>query len=218
MLQQDELITSSALQDRRSEPREATVFRPVLIDAEGFASFCLVRNLSPTGMRAKVYSAFAIDTALVIQFSESELIAGTLIWQKDDHIGVRFEQPIDVSDVLATISKKGARGKLNRALRLSIDCKGELELGGRTLSIEVLDISQRGLKIRTSFLRPGDEVSVRLASLDQRKAIVRWTQPGSAGLNFVRPLSFDELGQWVVSQQMGGDRHDALQAGDIRCW
>jgi hypothetical protein len=198
--------------DRRADPRAATVFRPVLIEAQGQSVFCLVRNLSATGMRAKVYSAFAENTSVVVEFAEGQQVQGNLIWQRDDHIGVRFARPIDVYHVLGSISQKLSPGRVNRPLRLSVDCSGELEIGGRTLAMQVQDISQRGLKVRASFVRPGDEVIVRLPSLDPRKAIVRWTQPSLAGLAVVRPLSFDELARWVVEQQMGDDLHQAPHA------
>jgi hypothetical protein len=64
------------------------------------------------------------------------------------------------------------------------------------------DISQKGAKIRASFVRSGDEVTLCLAGLEPRKALVRWTRLGAAGLNFVRPFGFDELGEWVIAQQL----------------
>lgn len=191
--------------ERRSEPRAATVFRPVLVEAAGRSAFCLVRNLSTAGMRAKVYGAFAPNTSVIVEFGDGERVEGALIWQRDDHVGIRFDRPIDIYAVLENVSKRVTRGRINRALRLSVDCEGQLEIESRRLAMRVLDISQRGLKVRTSFVRPGDEVLVRLDGLDERKAIVRWTQPGLAGLAFVRPLSFDELARWVVEQQMGSD-------------
>ena len=201
-------------QDRRAEHRAATVFRPVLIRVDGFATFCLVRNLSPAGMRAKVYSEFEIGTRVMIQFGEDELVPGKIVWQKLDHIGVRFDHPIEVSEILSNISRRITRGKRNRALRLPINCMAELEFSGRTLSIGVQNISQRGLKICTSFVRPGDEVRITLSCLDSRKAIVRWTRPNMAGLNFVRPLSFDELARWVVGQQPCDRLHDSALPTD----
>ena len=35
--------------ERRSEERTATVFRPILIETDQFAGFCVLRNLSPSG-------------------------------------------------------------------------------------------------------------------------------------------------------------------------
>ena len=192
----------SPFSDPRSEERTATVFRPVLIEIDQFAGFCLVRNLSPHGMRGRVYTSFAEGLAITVQFSPEKVVGGTLVWCKDEHIGVEFDEPVDVARVLSDLAKKLVEGKINRAPRLQIECSAELTIGDRTLAVQLQDISQRGIKAAASFIRPGDEVQVSLVGL-HRKAIVRWTQGGTAGLNFVRPLSFEELAHWVIRQQSG---------------
>ena len=188
--------------ERRSESRGATVFRPVLIETDDFAGFCLVRNLSPRGLRAKVYTSFAPDQAITIQFNSDELVRGTLIWCEDNHIGIKFAQPVDVAQVLANLARKEIDGRINRPLRLPINCTGEFMVEGRAHRAEVQDISLRGLKVLTSFVKPGEELTIALEGLERRKAIVRWSQSGMAGLSFLRALSFDELAQWVVERHM----------------
>jgi len=187
--------------ERRADERTATVFRPVLIETEEFAGFCLVRNLSPDGMMGKVYTHFAKDTPVTIQFNPDLLVPGAVIWSEDGQVGVRFEEIIDVTTVLADLGKSLAGGKIKRAPRLQIQCDGELEIGEQTLAIEVQDISQRGIKARASRVRPGDEVLVCLEGLEPRQAVVRWTQFGTAGINFNCPLGFEQLAQWVIWHQ-----------------
>jgi hypothetical protein len=189
--------------ERRSAARTATVFRPVLIETEEFAGFCLVRNLSQTGMMGHVYTSFVGNLPVTLHFDPEVTVAGTLQWCKEGRIGVQFEQALDVDAVLARLAKKRFQGKINRAPRLQLQCDGELIIGDRSLSIEVQDVSQRGIKVRASFIRPGDEVYVEMNGLERRKAVVRWTQNGTAGLNFVQPLSFEQLARWVVEQQAG---------------
>ena len=186
--------------ERRSEGRIATVFRPILIETEQFAGFCLLRNLSPNGMRGQVYTSFGEGLPITVQFGPDQIVQGTVIWCKDEYVGVRFDEPVDVERVLSDLGRKLVEGKLNRAPRLQIECDAELVFGDRTLAIEVQDVSQRGIKAVASFIVPGDEVWVRLNGLE-RKAVVRWTQGRTAGLNFVVPLSFEELAHWVIRQQ-----------------
>jgi hypothetical protein len=182
----------------------------VLIETDDFAGFCLVRNLSPRGLRAKVYTTFAPGQAITAQFNSDELVRGTLIWCEDNHIGIKFNQAVDVAQVLANLAQKDIGGRINRPLRLPIRCTGELMIDGRAHLAEVQDISLRGLKVVSSFVRPGEELTIALSGLEPRKAIVRWSQGGMAGLNFVRALSFDELAQWVVERHMdGGSKADA---------
>jgi hypothetical protein len=66
----------STAQERRSEARGATVFRPVLIETEDFAGFCLVRNLSSRGLRGKVYTTFAPRQPITVQFTCDERVRG----------------------------------------------------------------------------------------------------------------------------------------------
>src|SRR5205085_9377972 len=74
--------------ERRSAERTATLFRPVLIEADGFAGFCLVRNLSLLGLMGDVYTNFADGQRITIHFGHSEVATGVLKWCKDGRIGV----------------------------------------------------------------------------------------------------------------------------------
>jgi len=186
--------------ERRSEERTASVFRPILIQTDQFAGFCLLRNLSPNGMRGQVYTSFAEGLPITVEFAPDRTVDGSVIWCKDEHVGIQFDELVDVEQVLGQLARKLIEGKVNRAPRLQIECRAELGFGDRSLPFALQDISQRGIKAATSFVKPGDEVWVRLEGLE-RKAIVRWTQDGIAGMNFLRPLSFEELAHWVIGRQ-----------------
>lgn len=204
MSQHNMTCSTPTTEDQRTESRTATVFRPVILEAADFVSFALVRNLSPNGMRAKVCGRFPSGSPISVQFGSDHLVQGRIIWCDRDHIGVKFEQMIDVAQMLASVSKKVLHGRRNRALRLPIRSRGELVIGDRELKIEIQDISLRGIKVVTSYVRPGDEVLVSLKGLGQRKAEVRWTEGGMAGLNFLRPFSYDELAHWAMKRPAAG--------------
>lgn len=191
--------------ERRAEVRGATVFRPILIETEDFAGFCLVRNLSQHGMRARVYTSLAPDQPLTVQFTSAKLVRGQVIWCDGEHVGVNFDVALDVAEVLAELASNTVDGKLNRPLRLPISAPAELMIDGRNIPARVQNISQRGCKLMTSSVRPGEELTLRLEGLDERKCVVRWTQADVAGLNFIRPLTFEELARWVVQRQIPDD-------------
>ena len=148
-----------------------------------------------------IYTSFAEKQSVTLHFDPQLVVEGTLQWCREGRIGVRFDHPLDVNAVLARLARKVDRGMISRAPRLQLVCDGELIIGDRSLSIEVQDVSQRGIKARASFIRPGDEVYVQIDGLELRKAVVRWTQDGTAGLNFITTLSFEELARWVVEKQ-----------------
>lgn len=196
-------VSPTSSGERRSDTRTATVFRPVLLETGDFAGFCLIRNLSETGMMGHVYTNLIENLLVTVQLSQDTKIAGTLIWCNEGQVGIRFDHTIDVSDMLAHLAAKVVNGRCNRAPRLHLYCKGYLAIDNRALTVEIIDVSQSGLKIIASYIRPGDEVVVEMSGLERRKATVRWTQEGVAGLNFVRPLSFEQMAKWAVAQQNG---------------
>ena len=87
-------------EERRSEIRKTTVYRPALLETEEFSGFCLIRNLSPTGMMGKVYYPFKVGTGISIQFDLDVSAAGAVTWCENGMIGIKFSDPIDVTEIL----------------------------------------------------------------------------------------------------------------------
>lgn len=188
--------------EKRSEGRTSTVFRPVLIEADGFACFCLVRNISSSGLMGEVYTSFAPETPTTLHFEPITAINGKVKWCKEGRIGIEFDETIDVAEVLSAVATKTFDGKVNRAPRLHIQASGEVIFERRPIPIEVQNISQKGIRVGATFLEPGEEVEVRLSGMPSRKAVVRWTQHGTAGLNFISPIPFAELAEWVIATNL----------------
>jgi hypothetical protein len=195
------LPTEGPTGDRRSGTRAASVFRPVLIELEDFSGFSLIRNISPQGMMGQVYAQFVPGQAITVHFNPERAVTGRIAWSKDLQIGVQFDTEIDVEHILSEFGKKYNGNKVNRAPRLPIDCTGEFATAGQTLTANLQDISQRGVKVHTSNFCPGDEVSIRLPEMKPKKAIVRWVQQDTSGLNFLEPLGYEELARWVIERQ-----------------
>jgi len=191
----------SGAEDRRQGDRITTVYRPVVIHVGDFAGFCLVRNISAGGLLGMVYADFSTDQPVRVEFSEHVHVEGVIAWAGDGRIGVAFEEEIDVLKVLQDLGRKMIDDRINRAPRLSIACQVGIESGGESTKAAMHNISQRGLKITNIGLTPTDEVYVALDGMETRKAVVRWTNDGMAGLNFVRPLEFDKLAGWVIAFQ-----------------
>lgn len=186
--------------ERRTGSRTTSVYRPVLIELEDFAGFCLIRNLSSRGMMGQVYAQLAQGEPVTVHINPEIIVTGTIVWSKDQRIGVEFDQEIDVDEVLRELGRTYTGSRLNRAPRLQIQCTAELVVADVTLPAEVQDISQRGVKVAAPLLKPGEEVTVRLEDMAPRKAVVRWSRQGAAGLNFMRPLGFEELARWVIQR------------------
>ena len=198
------LIAEAARMQLLERPFElpgAALFFPVLIESDEFVGYCLVSNLAADGLKAKVVAKFTRQQPIRIHLTAERVIQGTLVWSEDDRIGVRFEKKIDVRTVLSGLAD-AQRGP-DRHARLAFKCLAEISVGDRFQFVEVADISQRGLKVRTRLGSLGKRVAVQLHELDERDATVRWSDSRSAGLVFTKPLSFPELAQFVPSAAVG---------------
>lgn len=189
------------VQDRRASRRTTTLYRPVLINTKPVVGFCLLRNISPEGMMGRFFVDLEPNLPVRVQFNPSLEATGRVSWSTDQMIGINFVPTIDVPTVLAGLSTGSVRGKPYRPLRLPIQVAVRIAQNGNEQFAEVQDISQKGLKIRTSGLNLHDEVTVHLDDLNPKKAIVRWIRSDMAGLNFIYPINFDDLGKWVVDRQ-----------------
>jgi len=189
--------------ENRGEPRTTMVYRPLLVEGEQFVGFCLAKNISSAGMMGRFYTDCSEGAPVTVHFNDFLAIPGSIVWSKDGKIGVKFDEPIDVADILAQLARPRRQGKVNRAPRLPIEAKGEVICEGRTLPVELTDISQNGAKLRTHYLLKGDEALITVDGLESRKAIVKWARDGHVGLHFLRPLGFEQLSEWAVRVQIG---------------
>lgn len=187
--------------DNRAEPRARLIHRPVLVETDQFAAFCLAKNISPSGMMVQFSNDCALNAPVVVHFSDFYSIRGSILWSSNGAIGIKFEAALDVQRTLADLALTRQRGKVNRGLRLAIKVRGEIIYQGRTVPVELVDISQRGVKLRSPFVGEGDEVILKINGLDPRRAIARWAEGGFAGLHFLRPLDFVRLAEWAVRAQ-----------------
>ncbi len=136
--------------ERRAEDRVTTVYRPVIIEVSDFTGFCLVRNISPTGLQGVVYADFGAHQPIRIEFGPDCRIEGTIVWSREKRIGVQFDTEIDVVEVLHNLGKRMRNDLALRAPRLPITCQVRLECDGKSFTTTMHDISQRGLKVSST--------------------------------------------------------------------
>jgi hypothetical protein len=76
--------------DKRASDRHRTLKGAKIVYGGGaFTVDCTVRNLSPTGARLLVPTSVAIpDTFMLLEGGRSRPVS--VVWRKDDLIGVRF--------------------------------------------------------------------------------------------------------------------------------
>jgi hypothetical protein len=185
------------LEERRKEARYTLILRVAILEQAGKSSFCLVKNISNTGVQLKIYSQPDIDVKTVLRIADEHALEGCIAWIKGDTAGVSFEEELDAPTLLRVQQK--LRSNRRRAIpRLSIEAFALLRTGGRTFQATVRDLSSLGARVRTaSAIAASDRVFVQLRDLPSIAAYVRWTDGDEAGLVFETPIPMQIIAQWV---------------------
>ena len=182
--------------ERREEERlSATLRLGKLVDSEGRQQLIRVKNMSAGGVMAIVPQALAVGDHVEIEVS-GQKIPSTVVWTRDELIGFKFDQNVDLGELLA--GRKPRLGFRPRPPRLDIACKASVRVGKVYYTVDVHDISLGGMKVEPiEEYCVGKKVTVVIESLRPVKGEVRWYSDRRAGIVFDKPLEFDELSEWV---------------------
>ncbi|MDB5672793.1 MAG: PilZ protein, partial [Alphaproteobacteria bacterium] len=169
--------------ERRRESRHLTILRVgALVGPQG-RELCLVRNISAGGLMAHVYSRHEMGERVSVELKTTQEIEGFVIWISDSNIGIQFDHPIDVAELLAThVTPDGWRP---RTPRVEVDRLATLRCGARLYAANTRDISQGGVKLEVDeALEVGREIVLTMERFRPLQAVVRWCQDGFAGIEF----------------------------------
>jgi hypothetical protein len=182
--------------ERRTDERLSAMLRVgKLTDASGSEQLIKVKNLSAGGVMAIVTRAPEVGEQVSIELS-SQRIPSSVAWTREDMIGLKFDQNVDLGELLA--GRKPRHGFRARPPRLDIPCKASVRVGKTYYTVDVHDISLGGIKVEPiEEYCVGKKVVVVVESLRPTKGEVRWYSDRRAGIVFERPLEFEELAEWV---------------------
>jgi hypothetical protein len=183
--------------ERRSDERMSAMLRLAKLtdDSSGEEQLVKVKNLSAGGLMAIVGKVPEIGQHVAIELS-SEKIPASVVWIRDDVVGLKFDQNVDLGELLA--GRKQRHGFRPRPPRLHIPCKASVRVGKLYYSVDVHDISLGGMKVAPiEEYCVGKKVIVVVESLRPIRGEVRWYSDRRAGIVFDKPLDFDELAEWV---------------------
>ena len=182
--------------ERRTDERLSAMLRVgKLTDSVGTEQLIKVKNMSAGGVMAIVTRAPEVGEHVSIELS-SQRIPSTVVWTRDDMVGLKFDGNVDLGELLA--GRKPRHGFRPRPPRLDIPCKASVRVGKTYYTVDVHDISLGGIKVEPiEEYCVGKNVVVVVESLRPVKGEVRWYSDRRAGIVFERPLEFEELAEWV---------------------
>ena len=182
--------------ERRGGERHLTLFRVGAIVIGDHRELCLIRNISAGGMMLRLFSPVETGQQVGIELKNGLPVTGTVSWMKDGQVGIAFDSPVDVVELLS--NEDGPRPRMPR---IETDTMIQVRQGATTYRLRACDISQGGLKLElTAELAVGAEVVTSLPGLPPQPGMVRWAANGFAGLSFNRPLALPELVGWLRSR------------------
>jgi hypothetical protein len=182
--------------ERRIDERVSGMLRVgKLTDANGKQQLLKIKNMSAGGLMGIVSHTPSVGDPIAVELS-SQKIPASVVWIRDDLVGLKFDQNLDLGELLA--GRKPRHGFRARPPRLEIACKASVRVGKLYYSVDVHDISLGGIKVEPiEEYCVGKKVIVVVESLRPIKGEVRWFSERKAGIVFDRPLDFDELAEWV---------------------
>lgn len=188
-------------QERREERRDKlSVYRTAILRGQGGEALCLIRNISSGGLMGKLAATLAPGDPISVEIRSGSLINAHVVWTGDGTVGLAFDAPINVLEVLQAPAS-GDAGLPQRMPRIRVVCAASLVVEGVRQQTTLVDISQGGAKLVTDLLRQDEMITVTVRGLDPRRAIVRWARNGCAGIAFLNPIAFDTLACWAAERQ-----------------
>jgi hypothetical protein len=186
--------------ERREGDRHLTLFRVGSITIGDRRELCLIKNISAGGMMIRAYCPIQKGTALSIELKSGQPVSGKASWTNDDNVGVAFDQPIDVIEILSA----SADGPRPRMPRIEVACIATVRDGANVYRLAVADISQGGLKLKGDpALEHGCDLSVSLPGLEPQPAALRWRADGHLGISFNRLIPLAQLVSWLQEVRDG---------------
>jgi hypothetical protein len=182
--------------ERRGDERISAMLRVGKVTGpNGVQQLIKVRNLSAGGLMAIVGHPPSVGEQMDVELS-CQRIPATAVWTRGDMVGLKFDQNVDLGELLA--GRKPRHGFRARPPRLEIPCKASVRVGKIYYTVDVHDISLGGMKVEPiEEYCVGKQVIVVVESLRPIKGEVRWYNERKAGIVFDKPLDFEELTEWV---------------------
>jgi len=192
--------------EMRGAPRFTLMLRSAKLIADGTEYLCIIRDVSETGVKLKLFHPLPRAALLMVETGNGERHAMNAVWEAKGEAGFRFVQPINVDSF---VSESGLYPK--RPLRLRVHHPATVRIGSDTYSATILDISRQGARIAV-----GTRLAIRQTfRLEAREmplveGTVCWRREPDYGVVFNQIMSMEELAQ--RAERMDRDDSAAVAA------
>jgi hypothetical protein len=184
--------------ERRTDPRHAAVLRVGVLVRGDSRQLCLIRNIAPGGLMVRLFCDVEPGESVAIELRADRPLAGRIAWNRDGHAGIRFEQPVEVGDILAPPPlRPGWRARMPR---LAVDRLAMIRAGSDISFASTRDISQGGVRVICERpIEKGTVIVLTLEGFRPLDGVVRWTRDGFCAISFDRMIPPGDLSRWLAS-------------------
>jgi len=177
--------------EMRGAPRFTLMLRSAKLIADGTEYLCIIRDVSETGVKLRLFHAVPHAAILLIETASGQHYPMQLVWEAGGEAGFRFVNPINVD---AFVSESGPYPK--RPLRLRVHHPATIRIGKESHSATILDISRQGARIAVgSRLAIRQRFCLEASQLPLVEGTVCWRREPEYGVVFSQVMGLEELAQ-----------------------
>lgn len=175
--------------DMRAAPRFTLMLRQARLLSPAGQFLCVVRDISESGIRVKVFHSMPDNPEMEIEVAEGSSAGVIRVWERGDEAGFRFAGPLDLEAFLADDPRFPRRQfRLDLEFPITV-CVGATEIEARTSNV-----SQQGACIICpQQLARHSLVRIRSAKLPPVHAKVMWRDGDMHGLVFEDTFSYRDF-------------------------
>ncbi len=183
-----------AAPEARDEPRYRTVMQSARLIGEGRQTLCVVRDISETGMKARLFGDVRAGERVCVEFKGGRKVMARVQWVDERFAGFLFDDRIDLRLIFAIAYPDYSY----RSPRLEIDALAQVSFGRVRAPMAILDISVGGAKLLGGdALLVGEKVGIEIDGLAKRDGTVMWKDGQQAGIEFDSHIGVDRLADWA---------------------
>jgi len=186
--------------EMRGAARSSLMFRTAKLLCESGEYVCVVRDISATGCRLRLFHVAPPDQHLFLELANGDRYAMERVWTRDDHAGFRFSCEIDVDHFIAEPSIYP-----RRPIRLNLKRPADAIVDGVASPAVLLDLSQQGARIDAGRkFAIEQKLWLAVEGQPQRFGCVRWRNGYTHGLVLQQSFKLDELAHYALALQPFG--------------
>ena len=187
--------------DDRAAPRFTLLIRPAKLHLGQMQYMCIIRDISATGVRIRLFHDLAWQGAAALELQTGERYPFELVWNKGNEAGLQFHDPIEVDNVVGDCSLYPKRD-----LRFDTSLPVSFRTGGIAHTGKIANLSRQGALIEADATLAIDQaVMLDALGLPTIEARVRWKRQNRFGLVFDTTFSLKELA--ILLERLQNDRH-----------